>query len=236
MDRPSLRYGIPAALLVSFLALASAGGCVSGLATMMYLIKGNEVEPEYKFLKDKKVAVVVRQMADLQYRYPNVPQDLARQIGVLLQAKVPKIKVIDQQKVAEWCDENNPEDAAELGKALKADMVVSVELAGFSLLQGQTIYQGKAVSAVQIYDCRDEAKRAKDKDAPKKDKDCSNNIVFEKSLPPTVYPPNAGISTSEKQEYEFRQEFIRVLADQIARHFYAHDANADLAQDSMTLK
>jgi hypothetical protein len=236
MDRPSLRYKIPLLLMLLSLTAMISSGCVSGLATMMYLIKGTNVEPEYKYLKGKRVAVVVRPVVDLQYRNPNVPQDLARQIGACLQKNVPKIKVIDQQKVSTWCDQNNPEEINELGKALKADMVVSIELGGFSLLQGQTIYQGRAISSIQVYDCRDEEKKAKDKDMPKRDKDASDNIVFEKSLPETKYPPNTGVPTSDKQEAEFRQEFIKVLADQIARHFYEHDSHSDFAQDAMSMR
>jgi hypothetical protein len=210
-----------------------SGGCVSGLTTMMYLIKGTNVDPEFKHLKGKTVAVVVQQGADLTYPNPRVPQELAVQVGNFLQKNVSKIKVIDQQKVADWCDQNDAEDVTALGKALKADMVVSVELAGFSLLQGQTMYQGRAVTSIQVYDCRDEAKRAKDK--IKYDKE-SGNVVFEKSLPQTVDPPNTGIPTSEMQEYEFRQRFIRVLADQIGRHFYPHDRNSDFARDSNALR
>ena len=237
MDRPSLRYKIPLFLFALLLSVVVSGGCTSGLTMFMYLFKGTNVDPEYKYLKGKTVAVVVRPVVDLQYNNPNVPQDLARQIGIDLQKNVSKIKVIDQQKVSAWCDENNPEDIAALGKALKADMVVSIELGGFDLYQGQTIYQGRAIASIQVIDCRNEEKRAKDKNLPKKDKDCSdNNIVFEKSLPETKYPPNTGIPTSEKQPYEFRQEFIKVLADQIARHFYEHDSNADFAQDATSLR
>ena len=38
--------------------------------------------------------------------------------------------------------------------------------------------------------------------------------------------------TSERTEPEFRHEFVLVLADQIARHFYAHDPYADMGQDA----
>jgi hypothetical protein len=123
-----------------------------------------------------------------------------------------------------------------MGKALKADMVVSVELGGFALFQGQTIYQGRAVASIQVYDCRDEEKKAKDKDRPKREKDSSSNIVFEKSLPEYKYPPTTGIPASERQEPDFRQEFVKELADYLARHFYAHDTHADFAKDSMTLR
>jgi len=217
------------------LAVAISGGCMSGLASMMWFIKGTDIDPDFKFLKGKRVAVVVRPVADLQYRNPNVPRDLADEIGACLRKHVSKVKVIDEQKVSNWCDENNSDDVEELGKALKADMVVSVELGSFSLFQGQNIYQGRAISSLQVYDCRDEEKKAKDKDSPKKDKESSDSIVFEKNLPETKYPPNTGIPTSDMQECEFRQEFIKKLADQIARHFYAHDAHDDFAQDATAL-
>ncbi len=236
MDRPSLHHKIPLYLSLLSLCVIVSGGCVSGLATMMYLFKGTNVDAEYKYLKGKTVAVIVRPVVDLQYCNPNVPLELGQQINICLQKNVPKIKTIEQQKVNAWCDENDPEDVTALGKALKADMVVSVELGGFSLFQGQTIYQGRAISSIQVFDCRDEQKKAKDKDMPKKDKDASDNIVFEKSLPETKYPPNTGVPTADKQEYEFRQEFIKILADQIARHFYAHDSHADFAQDVLTLR
>jgi len=70
-----------------------------------------------------------------------------------------------------------------------------------------------------VYDCKD-----------------GNKKVFERTMPPTVYPPNTGIPTSERQEGEFRNEFVHVLAEQVARHFYAYDRNADVAQDAMALK
>jgi uncharacterized protein YbjQ (UPF0145 family) len=219
MDRPSFRLLAAAATFVASLALISSNGCRSALATAVYLIKGNEIEPEYKGLKNKKVAVVCRPLVGLQYVSPSVGRDLAQQISKLLQERVPKIKVVESQKVAEWCDENTWDEYFEVGKALKADMVVGVELENFSIYQGQTLYQGKANATIRVYDCNEGGK-----------------LVFEKILPRSVYPPNTFIQTSEVQENQFRREFIDVLADQIARHFYAHDSHADLAQDTMALR
>jgi len=219
MDRPSLRYAIMAALLVAAVAITSTSGCRSAIATAMYLIKGDEVEPDYAGLKGKKVAVVCRPPAGLTYANATVGRDLTQQMSKLLQERVPKIKVVDAQKVAKWCDENTWEEYVEVGKALKADLVVGVELEKFSIYQAQTLYQGKANAMVRVYDCKDGGK-----------------VVFEKILPQTVYPPNTFIQTSDVQESEFRREFIGVLADQVARHFYAHDTFADLGQDGSALR
>ena len=121
--------------------------------------------------------------------------------------------------MAKWTDENTWEEYTEVGKAMKADMVVGIDLESFSLFQGQTLYQGKANATIRVYDCQERGK-----------------MVFEKELPQAIYPPNSAVPTSERTEAEFRREFVAVLADQIARHFYAHDPYADVAQDASALK
>ncbi len=220
MDRPSLRFTVLAALMAAAaLPLIASGGCRSALATVMYFVKGDNVDPDYSGLKGKKVAVVCRPPAGLNYANSTVGRDLAQQISKLLQERVPKVKVVDAQKVAKWCDENTWEEYAEIGKALKADVVVGVELEKFSIYQAQTLYQGKANAIVRVYDCKEGGK-----------------VVFEKIMPQSVYPPNTFIQTSDMQESEFRREFIGVLADQISRHFYAHDPYADLGQDTSALR
>jgi hypothetical protein len=236
MNRSPFRRRIPLLLSFALALLVVSGGCINGLATMMLLIKGTNVDPEFKHLKGKKVAVVVRQTADLNYTGSNVPQELATQIGALLQKNVDKIKVISQQKVGEWCDEHNPDEIYELGRGLKADMVVSVELNGFDLYQGHSIYQGRATASIQVIDCRDEEKKAKDKELAKMEKGSGINIVFEKQMSESKYPPNIGVPRSDMQEYEFRKKFIVYFGDQIARHFYPHDSHADFATDVSSMR
>ena len=217
MARPSLRHGIALMLALAVVTLP-AFGCRSVLTTAALLIWGTDVDPDFKDLKGKKVAVVCRPPATLQYRDSNAGRDLAQQVTLLLQQNVPKIKTIDQRKVAKWTDENTWEEYTQVGKAMAADMVVGIDLESFSIFQGQTLYQGKANATIKVFDCH------------------SGKLVFDKSIPQSVYPPNAGIETSERTEPGFRHEFLLVLANQIARHFYAHDPYADLGQDSAALK
>ena len=218
MNRPSFRRGI---ILMALLLVATSPmmGCQSLLFTAVYLFKGTDVDPDFADLKGKKVAVVCRPMVSLQYSNSNVGRDLAQQISLLLQEQVPKIKVVDQRKVVKWTDENTWEEYPEVGKALKADMVVAVDLESFSLYQGQTLYQGKANATIRVFDCKKGGKE-----------------VFRKSIPQAVYPPSAPMPASERTEPEFRAEFVGVLANQIARHFFAHDPYADLGQDAASLK
>jgi len=218
MDRPRLSRRI-ALVLTLTLAVLPLLGCQGLLVTVMYMMHGNNVDPDFAELKGKKVAVVCRPLMTLQYRDTNVTRDLAQHVTLLLDKNVPKIQIIDQRKVAKWTDENAWEEYPEVGKALKADMVVGVDLESFSIYQGQTLYQGKANATIRVYDCSKGGK-----------------LVFEKILPQSVYPPHSGVPAQDRLEAQFRREFVAVLADQVARHFYAHDPYVDVAQDAQALR
>jgi len=219
MDRSTLRYAIPAAALLLATLVLSAAGCRTALTTAAYLIKGTDVDAEFEGLREKRVVVVCRPVADLTFSSPTVDRDVAREVGRLLQEKVKKIQVVPQRDVSEWVDENLWNEYEEVGRALDADVVVGIDLYDFSILLDQTLYQGRANAAVRVFDCRTEG-----------------DPIFERELPQIVYPPNAGIPTADRPEASFRREYIRVLADQIGRYFYAHDPYADYAMDAKAME
>ena len=200
------------------LTAALVAGCQGALFTALYVLRGNDIPAECKALREKKVAVVCRPVVELQYRNARADQDLASQVAVLLKKNVPKIKVIDQRKVSQWIDENSWEEYSQVGKAVGADLVVGIDLERFDLHKGQTLFQGRANTTIKVYDCQ------------------TGDLVFEKRLPQSVYPPNREVSALDKQEGEFRREFLSILADQIARHFYDHDPYADIALDSKSIE
>lgn len=199
-------------LAATTLTLLALAGCTSGLATAVWLIKGPNIPAEFNCMRDKTVAVVCRG-ADI-YNYPTIPKELAQQVATLLKTNVPKIKVVDQRELDQWMDSNDWDDYLEVGRALKADLVLGIELDRFSIYQGQTLYQGKANAAMKVFDCK------------------SGDLIVDKPLPQSIHPPNSAKSTSDMQEGAFRREFVGVLADQIARHFYAHDPRAYFAADA----
>lgn len=218
MDRFSLRYGQLAVVLALAASILPASGCNSALATVLWVVGGNNIPAEYDGLRGKKVVVVCRPLAGLKYRDASVAKNLARQVGALLRDNVSKIEVIDPRKVMQWTDENIWDEYTEIGEALEADMVVGIDLQDFTIYQGQTLYQGRANVGISVYDCSN-----------------GGQPVFEKQLPQSVYPPSGGISTADKAETEFRGEYVRVLADEIARHFYAHDPYDTYALDATVL-
>jgi len=219
MDRrPAFGAGRLVALLAVLASLAASAGCTAAFATAAYLIRGTDDPADYNGLKGKKVAVVCRPLVGLTYRDSGVAKDLGQHITLLLKQKVAKIEIIDQGKVDEWVDENTWDEYEEVGKALKADFIVGVDLEQFSIYEGQTVYQGKARVDLKVYDC------------------ATGDAVFERRLPPIVYPPNHVVSTGDVQESDFRGEFVAVLGERIARHFYPHDPHADMALDTAAIR
>ncbi|MGE0607771.1 MAG: hypothetical protein AB7O62_11825 [Pirellulales bacterium] len=206
MDRArrgvSVRFG---KLVLALSMLLPFCGCLANaIGTMMYVIDPNDQKAEYNGLKGKRVVVVCRPPADLRFNYANVANELSRSVGIQLQGNVSKIKVVDPQEVAEWTDERTWKEYSEIGKALKADMVVGIDLDSFSLQQSQTVFQGHAAYRVQVIDLTDG----------------SASVVYEKLPPQSVYPPNTGVPAQDIQEPQFRRRYIQVLGDEIGRLFY----------------
>jgi hypothetical protein len=193
-------------------------GCTSALLTGAYLIRGLETPAEFDEFKDKKVAVVCRPLVELQYSSSDAADQLAREVGGLMKLKVKKINLVSAQKVEEWSDEHEWDKFGQVGKALKTDYVVGIDLEEFSLYQGQTIFQGRARVKITVHDMK------KDGEA-----------VYEKLLDRIVYPPNGGVPTSDKTEEQFRREFTAVVAERVGRSFYGFDHRDDYSLDTRVL-
>jgi hypothetical protein len=219
MDRSPHRWLLPLIGLMALSAgLATQSGCSSGaLFTVMYLFKGNDVPAEFPGLKDKRVAVVCRPMVQLQYSSSNAANELAVQVGRLLKENLRRVEIVDPRQVAEWTDENTSEDYVDIGKAVEAERVLAIDLEQFNLHQGQTLYQGKAKVILKVYDV------------------ATKQLLFQKTMPQAVFPPNAGVPTTDRQEDEFRAQFVAELANIIGCYFYPHDPGQKFARDSIAL-
>ncbi|HVU85953.1 MAG TPA: hypothetical protein VHD36_01445 [Pirellulales bacterium] len=216
MDRTTRRFLMLATGMVMLATIASQSGCVNALATAAWLIKGNDVGADYNGLRNKRVAVVCRPLVELQYSTgTRSTQEMAVMIGEMIGQRVRKVSVVDPREVAEWTDEHDWEDFAEVGQALKADMVIGIDVEEFSLFQSQTLYQGKARMNITVYDVADGGK-----------------VVYKKSLPRITFPPNRGVDTSMPED-DFRRRFVAHLSDIVGRHFYSHDATSDVALDAV---
>jgi len=221
MDRGKMRVsrcGLWALTFMPILALLlNNAGCAGPLATLMYVIKGNNIPALYKDLKEKTVAVVCESPSSQSWQNQFVAEKVAGKVTTLLRENVKKIKMIDARKVNDWIDENGPADPVEVGRALKADVVVAIDIESFQLLEGQTLFRGRANVLVHVFDVK------------------TGDTLWDHTPSEIVYPPTVGVPVQDNQEHQFRATFVSELAQEIAQYFYDHDKYANFASDSKVL-
>lgn len=202
-------------LLVAALTLLSHNGCV--LVPVLY--RGRMAPAACKSLQGKTVVVVCTSTSSDFGPSPDA-ELVARRVSSLLAQNVKEVKVVAQQRVAAWMDEHDSQyvDYAEIGRDLNADLVVGIDIESFSLQTGSTLYQGNAVYRLEVMDVSDD------------------RIVYETFTPPVVYPPMRGVPSTEATKEQFRRTFTDILGGNIARHFYEHDLNDQIAIDTADLR
>ncbi|MCE9554718.1 MAG: hypothetical protein K8T91_15280 [Planctomycetes bacterium] len=191
-------------LIAAAMVLPVTGWGCSLLATGLWVLDPNDTEAEYKGLKEQRVAVVCRAGAASQMEAAGATHEIARQVSALLKKNVPHIRLISQKDVDDWMDNNEMKSCAELGKALRADKVVAIDLAQLSLYDGKTLFQGRAQANLTVYDIRD-------------------GSSVELRPADVSYPPKNGVPT-DIPEQQFRARFLEVLCGQLARRFYRFDS------------
>jgi hypothetical protein len=201
------------ALAASLLAI-TLGGC-STLGTIAYLIQPNDVPAEFDGLRGKHVAVVCRPIVELQFSDAGSAQELAAIVGALVRQNVRKVKVISQQEVARWIDENDWVDYGTLGKAVDADMVVGIDLEQFRIHEGTTLYRGRGSAIVRVFDVDEQ------------------NMVFERRLDDFAYPGTGGVPTTDRSESQFRAMFLQIFGRRIARLFHSYESRMSFAEENL---
>lgn len=197
------------------LLLPLAGGC-STLLTAAYLLQPADVPAEFNGLKGKHVAVVCRPIVELEFTDAGSARELASLVGAQVEGKVRRARIIGQQEVARWIDENSWIDYPTLGKSLDADLVVGIDLEEFRLHEGSTLYRGRATAHVRVFDVT------------------TKKVVFDKRMDDFSFPSNTGIPTTDRSESEFRAMFLQVLSQKISRCFHAYESREVFAEESLT--
>lgn len=204
-------------LLLAAAALLPSTGCMGLLATGIYFWEGgNFVDGECDKLDEKRVVVVCRPPSSQEYSHAGASRELAKRISRLLKENVPDIDIVNPREVDNWIDESDGEDFLELGRAVKADIVLHVELDSFDLYKGKTLYQGNSNVTVSVYDIND-----------------GGDLAWDKDLGEVLYPRNSGIPAQDKTVQSFQREFVGILASEISVLFYRHDPHILFAIDSM---
>lgn len=211
-------HGLSARACALSLALLTlpALGCIGALAQGLYLFQGEKVPAEFEGLPGKRVAVVC--LSNTAAAGPGSEADVvARLVSNLLATHVKEIDLVHQDEVYDWMDNHNWDqtDYRPVGRGVKADMIVAIEISGFRLYEGSTLYKGRANVTVSVLDMSK-----------------NGQVVFRREMPDFAYPTNAGHHTADITEARFRRMFLDEIATQVARRFYAYDLIETFAADT----
>lgn len=217
-QRRTARWYTLGSLAIAIFALVPSAGCLHLLvASSIYLWQGGNIVPaECEAMEDQRVVVVCRPPASSEYSHAGAARQLSRSISSLLRENVPGIDVVDPRDVDKWLDESDWADFEELGRAVKADRMLVVELEHFDLYKGKTLYQGNADVTLTLYDTNN-----------------GDEILWDRHLGEMLFPHNSAIPAQDKPAKQFQREYVGILAEQIAVYFYKHDPNADFALDAL---
>ncbi|MBW3595977.1 MAG: hypothetical protein KY475_01730 [Planctomycetes bacterium] len=198
-------------------ALLSLGGCAI-INHLLYVTQGAKIPAEFDGLKGKRVAVVCVSPND-DFGPGSTSVDLSRGVETLLRERVKDIKIVRHEEVANWIDRNNwRHDYLDIGRGVKADMVVAVDLAHFSLYEGSTLFQGRADLQVSVFDMS-----------------TGGTKVYQATLDDFSFPARGAQPVTDISEAKFKRAFVAILAQNIGRNFYDYDIQENIAPDAASL-
>jgi hypothetical protein len=190
-------------------------GCIPFVANVIHAVKGDDLPAEYPGLKDKKVALIT--ITDTsQYSDDVSARMLTRYVSEILQTEVKNLKMIREDEVDKWRDTQgyNDIDYVSLGRGVKADKVIAIEMTNLRLRDGQTMYRGHADVTVIVHNVAD------------------GSLEFRRTLDDYTYPATAAIPVTESSEDRFRRIFLNMMARRIARYFHPYDFRDTVATDA----
>lgn len=211
------RRRISSLAVVMLTICVMSGGCIGGLAQLLYVIKGHQVPAAYPGLKNQRVAVIAVNQESSQG-----PDALAATIEKFVSVNLAKgvrdIEIVPIREIENWKDNHRWDrtDYVELGRGVRADSILLIETSGYSLREGRTIYKGQATVAATVIDVE------------------SGQDLFSYGPQQFVYPQN-GIPITQTDERQFEAMYLAWLTNKISRQFHKHDPLTDVADDAATL-
>lgn len=203
-------------LMMSFIltTTVTSTGCVSLLANLIHIIQGRKVPAPCDKLEGKRVAVVVNSEAGTNDQSVVM---LGRYIRERMLANVEKIELVPQDQVEKWTLEQYWEDLdyEAIGKGVKADYVVAVDLTELQLRDGDTLYRGSCSVYTTVYEVGK-----------------PNKPVYKTSMLNYSFPSVGGQPITGTDETAFRRLFLGIVGHRVARNFHPYDPSEDIAADA----
>jgi hypothetical protein len=201
-----------AVVMSSAWILVAFTGCAGFWSQMLYFGQGQMAPAEYDDLAKHRVAVVC--VADSSSY--GTEQVLGREISAILRQNVKEIDLVRPDEIADWIDREGWDeiDYREIGRGVKAERVIAVDLADVSLYEGSSLYHARAHVSITVYDMTEKGRE-----------------VFRKTLPEVRFPLTGPYPVGDTTEAAFRRAFVKVLARQIAKYFHRYDLMDDFGTD-----
>ena len=189
----------------------------TGCAVLYQLAHGDGpmVEAKYEGLEGQTVAVVCKMNAST-YGDSATSTRIAKGVEMFLRNNVDGIDVIRQEHVGDWLDGTDWEDSdfIEIGRGVKADMVVAIDVDSFSTHESTTLFQGRIEFDLSVYDIKHGGRE-----------------VFELADSRYKYPEMHPIPAISEDPNNFKRIFIGELSKDIAKNFYDYYLSDDIASD-----
>lgn len=196
------------AVLVALLFCVPLSGCSQFVLLGLLLGGPPAIEPDFDAQTGKSldkpeitVAVICYAGSDLKVKNPKVDIEVASMVAYRLAAN--DIKVVHPDTVHAWLDEHRDwEKAEEVGRALKANYVIEIELEEFSLYErnSASLFRGRSEGYVNVYELDDRGRGER---------------IYSKDLS-FVYPTEVPRSTFDHTHTAFKRDYLAQLSQLIA--------------------
>jgi hypothetical protein len=196
--------------------LTATSGCAGFWSTLVYWNKGQLVPAEFDGLADKRVAVVCVSDGS-SYGTGSESSVLAREVSSILLQHVKRIELVRPDEVADWIDREGWDqvDYRQIGRGVKAEQVIAIDLEGLRIYEGSSLYNGRAQVTVTVFDMMVDGGKE----------------VFQKTVHDFRFPALGPRPVGDMSEGQFRRAFLQVLAQHIAKHFHDYDMMDDFGRD-----
>ncbi|MDP6722869.1 MAG: hypothetical protein QGF59_29670 [Pirellulaceae bacterium] len=193
-------------LWLSIVAVLGMSGC-SSLPIIAYIAGGTIVPPQFDGLEASRVAVICIS-DDSSYGSGTESKILAREISSILAENVTEIDLVRSSEIADWIDRKGWDeiDYREVGRGVKADRVVAVDLSGLRVREGASMFRGRADLTITVFDMNAGGKE-----------------VFRRELIEFSYPSSGPFPAVDISEARFSQRYLKVLASEVAKYFHEYD-------------
>jgi hypothetical protein len=138
-------------------------------------------------------------------------------IHMALNTNVKKIELVRPEEIEQWLDVHGSieSDYVEIGKAVKANKLLAIDISNMTVRDGQTLFRGQCDIGVTVYDISNQGA-----------------IVFHQLIPEFTFPKMGGPTIADTTEPKFRNQFLKIIAMKVSGFFYPVDPTADVAIDA----